>query len=79
VSFWETVAYKTYYQSLVCDMYAPPMPEKSAEPWASWTPSKDEEGTEALMRLSGQLPAFFADSTLVSCRRSATLGRAQVA
>ncbi|BBZ45230.1 hypothetical protein MPRM_25110 [Mycobacterium parmense] len=47
------------------------MSEKSAEPWASWTPCADDEGTEALTRLAARLPAFFADSTLVSCRWSA--------
>ena len=51
-------------------MYAP-MPEKSAAAWASWTLCEDDEGNEALTRLAGKLPAFFGDSTLVSCRWSA--------
>src|SRR5947209_17971193 len=48
-----------------------PMPEKSAASWASWTPCDEAEGTEALTRLAGRLPAFFGDSTLVSCRWTA--------
>jgi ATP-dependent Zn protease len=48
-------------------MYAP-MPEKSVEPWALWLPCEGEQGAEALERLADELPVFFADSTLVSCR-----------
>jgi ATP-dependent Zn protease len=47
-----------------------PMPEKRSEPWAVWEPCEGEQGEEALARLVGQLPAFFADSTLISSRRA---------
>jgi SpoVK/Ycf46/Vps4 family AAA+-type ATPase len=44
--------------------------EKSTEPWASWEPTEDRQAAEALERLATELPAFFADSTLVNSRCS---------
>jgi ATP-dependent Zn protease len=42
--------------------------EKPVEPWAAWEPCGDEQAAEALARLAGQAPQFFADSSLVSAR-----------
>ena len=48
------------------------MLEKRTEPWASWESCEREgkQGAEALERLAVELPALFAGSTLVRCRRS---------
>ena len=46
------------------------MAEKRSEPWAFWEPCEGEEGAAALQRLAGELPTYFADSTLVSSRCS---------
>src|ERR1700694_2363345 len=42
--------------------------EKPIEPWATWEPCGDEEAAEALARMAGQAPQFFANSNLVSAR-----------
>ena len=42
--------------------------EKPVEPWAVWEPCGDEQAAEALARLAGQTPQFFAGSSLVSAR-----------
>ena len=46
------------------------MAEKTTEPWVCWEQTEDPQGEEALERLADELPAVFADSTLVSSRSS---------
>jgi ATPase family protein associated with various cellular activities (AAA)/peptidase M41-like protein len=43
-------------------------PEKGFEPWASWEACSDPQGQAALDRLAADLPIYFAESTLLSCR-----------
>jgi AAA+ superfamily predicted ATPase len=47
-----------------------PPPEKSTDPWVVWEPCEEEHGAAALARLARELPAYFADSTLLSSRSS---------
>jgi tetratricopeptide (TPR) repeat protein len=46
------------------------MGEKGIRPWAFWERCERRQGAEALSRLAGELPDFFADSRLVSSRWS---------
>jgi hypothetical protein len=46
------------------------LPEKSSAPWASWQSCDDGRAAVALERLADALPAFFADSILLSSRSS---------
>jgi Flp pilus assembly protein TadD len=46
------------------------MPEKRVDPWTLWEQCEGRQGAEALSRLAGELPEFFADSMLVSSRWS---------
>ena len=46
------------------------MGEKSTEPWVVWEPCEGEQGTAVLTRLARELPAYFADATLLSSRSS---------
>jgi DNA segregation ATPase FtsK/SpoIIIE, S-DNA-T family len=43
---------------------------RRVEPWAFWEPTLGHHGAEALERLATELPAFFANSTLVDSRFS---------
>src|ERR1700753_2757202 len=43
------------------------MGEKRSQSWARWERCERKQGAEALARLAGQLPEFFADSTLLGC------------
>jgi ATP-dependent Zn protease len=46
------------------------MGEKSTEPWVVWEACEGEQGTAVLTRLARELPAYFADATLLSSRSS---------
>lgn len=41
---------------------------QSPDSWVAWEPAGDEEAAEALSRLAGDAPQFFADSSLLSAR-----------
>jgi len=47
-----------------------PGSEKRTDPWTAWERCEGRQDAEALSRLSGELPGFFANSTLVDSRWS---------